>query len=459
MNTILLFSRDADTLSQVEDYLIRFGYEVHCYDALEDIVDQPLQYRFDVFLADADESINLLRRIVGIWEREAGDSELLLIVDHKLLERSPDIDGHENFDVIERPFSIERVRLHLARTLHARQLRLEAQNLRHERDLIYRPEGFVAASPKTREILELATKVAQSDSTVLLTGETGTGKELVAGAIHYGSARAEGPFVKINCAALPDPLLEAELFGHEKGAFTGADRSRVGRFEQANSGTIFFDEIGDMSLEVQAKVLRVIQEREYQRLGSNRTSKTDVRIVAATNKRLEDEVAEGRFREDLLYRLNVICIEVPPLRERREDILPLVERFSRTLAGDLKKGVKTFSPEAIEALLAHSWPGNIRELRNIVERGVLLSEGRVITREDLQLPADTPSSDMRIGAVEVPGAALKLKEVERQVILEALERSDWVQKDAAALLGVSTRVLNHKIGKFGIKHVGWRRNS
>ncbi len=460
MNSVLLFSLDPSSRENVRGFLARRGYRVDIGESLGHVRELVDQYGYDVLLADIDDSYELFREVLSLREDATPESVLLAIAQRGILSKIDSVSEEHEFEVVEKPYSMERLRLNLERSLEARRLRYEADSLRHERHLIHDTQAFIAVSQVTKDVLELARKVAQSDSTAILTGETGTGKELVAGAIHYESARADGPFVKVNCAALPTQLLESELFGHEKGAFTGADRLRIGRFEHANTGTIFFDEVGDMSLETQAKVLRVVQEREFQRLGSSRTIFTDVRIIAATNKPLEDLVAAGEFREDLYYRLNVISIEIPPLRERREDILPLVDFFSQKLAGDLKKPRKEFSSEAVVALLGYSWPGNIRELQNVVERAVLLSDGPTITVHDLGLPEQL-HTDEETGedvSVRLPLGGADLKLVERSLVIQALERSDWVQKDAAALLGVSTRVLNHKIRRFGIKHPRWRRN-
>ncbi len=461
MSTILVFALQADSRDQICEYLQRSGYQVQAASSEAETRKLLEKFGYDVLLADVEESRAAVRALLQLHERCRPQTELVLLIRQGLLGRIPELAAEAIFEVVEKPYSMERLRLNIERALEARRLRYEAQSLRHERHLIHQTDGFIAVSRATKGVLKLANKVAQSDSTALLTGETGTGKELVAGAIHYGSARAAGPFVKVNCAALPTQLLESELFGHEKGAFTGADRPRTGRFEHANTGTIFFDEVGDMSLETQAKVLRVVQEREFQRLGSSRTIRTDVRLIAATNKSLPDLVAAGEFREDLYYRLNVITVEIPALRDRREDIMPLVDFFSRKLSGDLKRKRKEFSPGAIEAMLAYSWPGNIRELQNVVERGVLLSDGALITVHDLGLPeaAGAPEQASYAGGIELPRGGADLKEVERSLVLQALERSDWVQKDAALLLGLSTRVLNHKIRRFGIRHPRWRRNA
>ena len=302
--------------------------------------------------------------------------------------------------------------------------------------------------------VELATRVAPSRSTVLLTGETGTGKELVAGLIHAGSPRAGRPFVKVNCAALPETLLESELFGHERGAFTGADRQRAGRFEQADGGTLFLDEIGDMTPATQVKLLRVLQDGEFHRVGGNRPQRCDVRIIAATNHDLEQRVREGGFREDLYFRLNVIRVHLPPLRERGGDAVALAVHFLEQFSRDLGRPRVRFGEEALARIRSHAWPGNVRELRNAVERAVLLSDGDEIRAEHVGLaPGAAPGWQP-----ELPAGGLALAEVERAVVLEALRRARYVQKDAAALLRVSRRKLNYMIRRMGITHPSWRRN-
>jgi transcriptional regulator with PAS, ATPase and Fis domain len=305
--------------------------------------------------------------------------------------------------------------------------------------------------------VSLARKVAPSRSTVLVTGETGTGKELVAGLIHGLSPRADGPFVKVNCAALPETLLESELFGHERGAFTGADRTRIGRFEQAHGGTIFLDEIGDMAAATQAKLLRVLQDREFFRLGGTKAIRADVRIVAATNQELEREIRAGRFREDLFFRLNVIRIHLPPLRERPDDAELLAQHFAVQFAHELGRPVRGLAPAAVARLRAHAWPGNVRELRNVLERAVLLADGERIEADDIDLPEAPapPGAGLRI---EMPAAGLALRTVERELVMTALRKAGFVQKDAAALLGVSRRKLNYMVQRMGITHPSWRRN-
>ena len=292
---------------------------------------------------------------------------------------------HGAFDYVQKPFEIEEMEVKVEKALELKRLRNELDYLRHEQQASYDFERIVGRSEPLQKVLGVVRKVAKSNATVLIRGETGTGKELIAGAIHHNSLRAARNFVKVNCAALQENLLESELFGHEKGAFTGADRQRIGRFEQADGGSLFLDEIGDMSASTQAKILRVLQEHEFERLGGTRTIKVDVRLIAATNRDLPAMVASGQFREDLYYRLNVVTIEMPPLRERKEDILPLAGWFVRRFSSELKKQLDGLDPEAQKMLMRYNWPGNIRELENAIERAALLAESALIRSEDLRL--------------------------------------------------------------------------
>src|SRR5215203_1041664 len=279
------------------------------------------------------------------------------------------------FDYVQKPFEIEEMEVKIDKAIEMRRMRHEIDYLRHEQDDIYNFDSIIGSSGALKRVLGIVQKVARSNTTVLIRGETGTGKELIAGAIHHNSLRASRSFVKVNCAALQENLLESELFGHEKGAFTSADRQRIGRFEQADGGSLFLDEIGDMSPSTQAKILRVLQEHEFERLGGTRTLRVDVRLVTATNRDLASMVAQGTFREDLYYRLNVVSVETPPLRDRKDDIPELAEFFVKRFATELKKRVDTSHPEAQKLLMRHNWPGNIRELENVIERAVLLADG------------------------------------------------------------------------------------
>jgi DNA-binding NtrC family response regulator len=358
---------------------------------------------------------------------------------------------HGAFDYVQKPFEIEEMEVKVDKALELKRLRHELDYLRDEQQESYDFDRIVGGSEPLQKVLAVVRKVAKSNSTVLIRGETGTGKELIAGAIHRNSLRASRNFVKVNCAALQENLLESELFGHEKGAFTGADRQRIGRFEQADGGSLFLDEIGDMSASTQAKILRVLQEHEFERLGGTRTIKVDVRLVAATNRDLPEMVSRGAFREDLYYRLNVVTIGMPPLRERKDDIIPLASWFVRRFGGELKKKLEGFDPDAQKMLMRYNWPGNIRELENAVERAALLAEGATIKADDLRLgevasagPGETAA------AVKIPPSGIALEEIERQALVEALKMSNWVQKDAAELLSISPRVMNYKIKTLGI---------
>jgi two-component system response regulator HydG len=355
------------------------------------------------------------------------------------------------FDFVQKPFELEQLELRVERAADHARLLGEVETLREERAARLGADPIVGDSAVMQAAVELARRVAPSRSTVLVTGETGTGKELVAGLIHAGSARASRPFVKVNCAALPETLLESELFGHERGAFTGADRMRTGRFEQADGGTLFLDEVGDMTVPTQVKLLRVLQDGEFHRVGGTRALRCDVRIVAATNHDLEGRVREGRFREDLYFRLNVIRIHLPPLRERGDDAVALARHFLERFARELGRPRLAFSPDALERIREHAWPGNVRELRNAVERAALLTEGDELRVDALGLAPPAQGA-------ELAGAGLALEELERAAVLEALRRARFVQKDAAALLHVSRRKLNYMIRRMGITHASWRRN-
>lgn len=324
---------------------------------------------------------------------------------------------------------------------------------------------LVSRSKKMKKIFSLIKKISKSNASVLIQGETGTGKELIAGLIQFISNRSDKKFVKVNCAALPENLLESELFGHERGAFTGAYQTHYGKFEQAHEGTIFLDEIGDMHLTTQAKILRVLQDQEFTRVGGTKNIKVDTRVIAATNKELEKEIEQGTFRADLFYRINVVNIQLPTLRERKEDITIISEFFLRKLSQELRKPIRGFSHETKDILTNHRWPGNIRELRNIIERAVLIVEdNQLITPFDLSLSGKdyfaAGGVDRRSASPAVFSAnSMDLGEIEKAAIQKALEQCFYIQKDAAELLGISSRVLNYKISQHNITHPSWRKNS
>jgi len=363
------------------------------------------------------------------------------------------------YDYLLKPFDLEELELKVEKALDHRRLVAKVEAFDREA-IVPRFENIVGNSPQMNEVFRTIEKVARSNATVMVLGETGVGKELVAEALHRNSSRSDQPFVKMNCAALHENLLESELFGHERGAFTGADRQRIGRFELANGGTLFLDEIGNMSLSTQSKVLRVLQEREFERLGGARTIKVDVRLIAATNLDLNEAISRGDFREDLYYRLNVVTIQVPPLRERKEDIIPLAKHFIDETAAEIKKDVRGIDPGAVRLLKRHTWPGNIRELKNAMERAALLCEESYIRPEDLHLFHDSSGSSAEAKSINLrlPPEGMDLEELEKTAILEALRINNWVQKDAAKFLGISSRVMNYKVAKYEIKNPRWSKN-
>jgi len=316
----------------------------------------------------------------------------------------------------------------------------------------HRFENFIGKAPAVREVLDQAARVASEETTVLLTGESGTGKELVARAIHHASPRAGGPFVAVNCAALPDTLVETELFGHERGAFTGADRLKRGRFELAAGGTLFLDEIGELAPAVQAKLLRALEEREYERIGGTVTLRADVRLIAATNRSLEEVTRQGGFRADLFYRLAVFRVHLPPLRERPDDVLVLAEHFLRTLGRRMGRTAGALSQEARDLLLGYAWPGNVRELQNAIERALILSDGGEISAAHLgiALPPASAAGLPPIGLEDLPTASRSLAEVEKQFVLEALRRAKGNKSRAAAALGLSRGALYTRLRRFGL---------
>ncbi len=325
----------------------------------------------------------------------------------------------------------------------------EKENLRHQLKVRYNIANIIGNSDRMQEVFEAVHRVAPSRATVLLRGESGTGKELIAKAIHYMSEREKEPFIKFNCASIPEGLLESELFGHEKGAFTGAMATRKGRFELAHKGTIFLDEIGDLPLPLQPKILRVIQEREFERVGGEKTIKVDVRLITATSRDLEDLVLKGRFREDLYYRMNVVPIFLPPLCERKEDIPALVEHFLRKFNKENRKSVD-ITPEALNIFFNYQWYGNVRELENCIERLVVMSSNNLITLSDLPLTMKEQSISPKAGVQTGEALTSTLEKVEKMRIIEALEKTGWVQARAARLIGITSRQMGYKIKKYEI---------
>lgn len=416
---------------------------------------------------DSDLDDQLVERLLTEAIESSSQARIIVynVPDENTLKRLIAAGVH---DVVRAPFSVEELGLRIERACDTYAWLSQRNYFVGQSGHIFRVWDIIGESESMQAVFQQVAKVASSRTPVIITGETGSGKELIAAAIHYNSPRKDQAFIKVNCAALHDTLLESELFGHEKGAFTGAVNQRIGRFEQANRGTLFLDEVGDMSPATQAKVLRVLQSQEFERLGGTRLTRVDVRIIAATNRVLEDEIADGGFREDLYYRLNVVTIDLPPLRERLEDIPLLSQFFLKKSRFEERSQVHDFSPEAMSFMQSYAWPGNVRELENAVARAVLLSEGEIIELHDLAISRTPVERDQTLPAEVEPGAEIvtadeavgrSLEEIEKQAITDALERSAWVQSRAARLLGISRRALNYRIAKYGITHASWRVNT
>ena len=403
---------------------------------------------FDVLLVDnvmpETTGLELIREIVTTTP-EAERPQIVLMTAHATVQSAVEAMKLGALDYLQKPFEIDELLVVIRRALEHERLTVENQYLLAERDEEFNHYGIVGRSRVMQEVIRKAELVAESKSTVLITGETGTGKELVARAIHDRSAERARPMIKVNCAAIPEGLLESELFGHMRGAFTGAVSNKKGKFALADGGTIFLDEIGTMPQALQAKLLRVLQEREFEPLGSERTERVDVRVIAATNRHLEQLVAEGKFQEDLYYRLNVIPIDIPPLRERREDIPPLVEHFIQKCSQRLGRGFDGVDEQAIAALQAYDWPGNVRELETIVERALVLSRSPMLDRQAFTIPGGVAAQ-----ATGLP--SLKLRQnvewVERETVRQALETAHGVKKDAAEIMGISQRAMSYYLAKY-----------
>jgi DNA-binding NtrC family response regulator len=453
MKNILVAEDDRSLRDGLVQSMSRSGYKVQVAQTGRDALEKIEKQVFDLVIAGnrvgGADGLEILRKA------RSTNAGTLVIVTGENGSGAVEAMRSGAFDYVQKPLSLEAIEMKVQRALEHQRLVVRLSSMTEPLADPSDRYGLVGNSPAMRDIFKVIDKVAASNATILIQGETGTGKERVAEAIHRNSPRHDAAFVRMNCASLPDNLLESELFGHDKGAFTGADQMRIGRFEMANDGTLFLDEVGNMSANTQAKVLRAIQNQEFERLGGSRTIKVDVRIIAATNINLESAIKEGKFREDLYYRLNVVNIIVPPLRERVEDIVPLSEYFLKRFAREIRRRVNGYSGEAVKCLQEYRWPGNVRELENSIERAVLMCEGDSIRPGDLTL-LDREHSIGMTPALAVD--LLNLEALEKTALLEALKRSNWVQKEAAKLLGVSSRVMNYKVHKHGITHDRWSKN-
>ncbi len=447
----VLVVEDEEKLRRVIELQLRSaGYEVDQAGSAEEALR--MTENADLVLTalrlPGRDGLELMARL----REQSGRPAVILMTAYGSIEKAVEAMKAGAEDFLPKPFSLDHLMAVIEKAFAHRALREENRQLKAELSSRYQFDNIVGRSQPMREIFNTLERVAPTRATVLLCGESGVGKDMIARAIHQHSPRKDRPFVKINCTAIPENLMESELFGYEKGAFTGANATKPGKFEQADTGTVFLDEIGDVPAAVQVKLLRVLQEREFERLGSNKTRHTDVRVVAATNVDLREALEQGTFREDLYYRLNVLPINVPPLRERREDIPFLAEHFVRKLGRDLGSPVESISAEALQRLGEYHWPGNVRELENVIERSMVLASGKVLEAGDIRLDTE-PRARAAAGEGFLP-AGMTLDQYEQSLIREALKRAAGNKSQAARLLGLTRNALRYRLSQMGLDPEG-----
>ena len=453
MARILVVDDELSMREFLQILLAKEGHSVFTAGEVAGAVEKFRESEPDLVVSDLrlgrESGLDLLRTV----KAESPRTEVVIMTAFATAENAVQAMKLGAYDYVLKPFKVEELRLVLAKALEHRALLAENRLLRHQVGARRTgPEEILGESPAIREVRQLVEKLAPTRTTVLVTGESGTGKEVVARSIHSRSDRRDQPFVAINCGAIPEGLIESELFGHEKGSFTGAVDAKAGLFEVAGSGTLFLDEVGELPLHVQVKLLRALQEKRARRVGGTADIAFSARVIAATNRALEAEVKAGRFREDLFYRLNVIQLRMPPLRERRSDIPAFLEHFLQRFTAELGRSEAAFSPEALELLYAWQWPGNIRELANVVERAATLSDGSIIGAE--ALPPALRGAELRGGPAEIPTSGIDLQAhldaLERRALEQALERTGGNKTEAAKLLALTFRSLRYRLAKFGI---------
>jgi DNA-binding NtrC family response regulator len=447
--TILIVDDEKSQREIIQAILSRAGYEVESSASAREALTTLNHREFDLILTDLKMSgmsgMELMQQVL----KESPEQCVVIMTAHGSVDSAVDAMKKGAFDYLEKPLERDSLLLTLRRALEHVRLVRENRLLQRQLAEVAHHDDIIGEHPTIREVYRIIGKIAPTSSTVLIYGESGTGKELVARAIHDRSPRREAPFLAINCAAIPEPLMESELFGHERGAFTGAHSREIGLFEAAQGGTVFLDEIGEMNVAMQAKLLRAIQDREIRRVGGKASIPVDVRIVSATNKDLEAEIRRGAFREDLFYRLNVIRIALPPLRERGSDIAALADFFLHKYAATAGIAPRKLSHGALKLILQYPWPGNVRQLQSVIERGILLAEDDQIQPEDLPLEL-SQAAPAGLTDFTLPASGLQFEELERSLITQAMERSGGVISKAATLLGMSYKTLQYRLDKFGI---------
>ncbi|MBM4348881.1 MAG: sigma-54-dependent Fis family transcriptional regulator [Deltaproteobacteria bacterium] len=446
---ILLIDDSPEILDNLSEYLTSEGYDITTTSDGTSGISMIEKKFYDIILTDMKMPGADGMEVLKFMKEHSPESICIILTGYGTIKNAVEAIKSGAFDYLTKPVKMDEIVITLNRALEYRNLKRENINLRNQLKRKYQFKNIIGESPAMQDVFETVEKVADTDSTILILGDSGTGKELIARALHYNSYRREGPFVPVNCAAIPSELLESELFGHEKGAFTSAIRTRIGRFELANGGTLFLDEIGDMNPNLQSKLLRVLQERQFERIGGVKPIKVDIRIISATHQDLKKAVLKKKFREDLYYRLNVIPIEIPPLKQRKSDIPLLAFHFIHHFSKSKRKKVTGITDEAMERLMEYDWPGNVRELENMIERLIILAGSEMIDLPDLPERVLPPSSKEIGGTMDIPQEGLSLEtalnELEKQLILEALNKSGWVKNKAAQLLHMNRTTLIEKI--------------
>ena len=450
---ILIVDDDRGHLTSLRTVIRSWGYEVTTVEDGLEAVEAVKESPVDLILMDVRMTNMSGIEALAHIKRFNPSIPIIIMTAYSSVESAVEALKGGAYDYLIKPFDFEVLKLSIERACEHAGLKAENEDLRARLQEDFERPDIIGKSATMKALMDMLAMVAPSEATVLITGESGTGKELIARSLHYNSARKAHPLVTVNCAALTESLLESELFGHEKGAFTGADRRREGRFMQANGGTIFLDEVGETSSRMQAKLLRVLQEKEIQRVGSEAVLQVDVRVVAATNRDLEEDVQAGRFREDLFYRLNVMHLTVPPLRDRQEDIPLLAQHFLGKYARRNRKTVRGFAPLAIDMLLKYGWPGNVRELENAIERAVILLSGEHVTEKQLPLrivrehPGHATAPDTAMPATD---GTRTLEDMEKEAIVSTLAAADGNKSETARRLGISRKTLHNKLKAFGL---------